>query len=537
MINERLQRVGSFSIELDPAASMLLATQVAEGGHIVITPTPANPLELSDASILAQAMWTGVVTEPPVDGKISGWGAGWWLGGNGQHAGDALETMGAVSLAGVTLTSAMSTLLPGTAPIVPGTVDSTGLSTITSQLGILSRWDAVNAAVAYAGAEFIIRPNFTIDAASQALLFPTTTTPTVLVTTNPEPVDMNGLRGIEIATATPAVSFDQYATKVLVVAQSGDGTIATVGQQSRATSYKDGRGNTAVLKRFVNMPATPGANAATMAQAVLNLSTLRKGLSVTAKSDRLGRVIQPGDSVWIWAQDAGIIDTANQVTYRGETISPVKVRVYSISWPVEDGSGVYYRDLNGVYIDLTRYMVWEDDDTVLEIGAGPVGQSDDTAVYQPSGASADILARLPAASTAWTPVLGATVTNPTLGTNSAVSGLFRIDGGECHFLGSVQFGDGTGTPPAAGSGNYQITGLPVTPVAGRPTFLAGRARLTRNSPAAAAYFDILIDDTSKITFRYASAAPSGTDTIVSNTAPWAWTTRDRLEFEGKFPLV
>ena len=131
----------------------------------------------------------------------------------------------------------------------------------------------------------------------------------------------------------------------------------------------------------------------------------------------------------------------------------------------------------------------------------------------------------------WEPILTAS-SDPDLGTGYSVWGACLVLPGMCQFWGNITFG----STPTAGSGVYAITGLPVVPLAGRGSYLSGVGRLSDASAPGVLSAWVLVDDTPAIKFRYPAAAPSGTDTQVSASAPWTWAEGDRLEFEGAYPI-
>ena len=393
MIHERYQRVGSFDLKLHPACPVAVRQTVVEFGHIVITPTAVDPVEVPDATILANATFTGVVTRPPTAGEIGGWGLGWSLGGTNDHAGNAIEDT-PVEFSATALDTALATLLPVTQPVAAGTVTTTGLSTVTGSYAMVSRWWVLQQLCALAGAEFVIQPDFTVDAAAPATLFPTLTSPRVLLTTDPEPRDVHGLVGVELAKVEVSESWGQYATRVVVAGKSADGAqIAVGGATAGSVPYFDGRGNAMVAKRFVNAPSTPDGDVDTMAQAVLNLSTGRQSITLAARGDVRAH-LAPGDGVWVWSIEHGLVDTDNQITYQAETIAPVLLRCRGLDWPVTQGMGVYYRSGAGTWTDLTPYMDWEDGKTTTVIvGAGVGGVEDDAAAVAGSPTEGAISAR------------------------------------------------------------------------------------------------------------------------------------------------
>ena len=393
MIHERHQRVGSFELKLHESCPVSVREAVAEFGHVVVTATPVDPVEVADADLLEAALFTGVVTKPPTAGEFGGWGTGWWLGGTNEHAGNAIEDT-PVEFTAAALDTALASLLPATQPIAAGTVTTTGLSSVDGSFAMASRWLVLQQLCALAGAEFVIRPDFTVDAAAAGTLFPTTVAPDVLLTTDPEPRDVHGLVGFELVKVDVSESWGQYATRVVVAGKTADGAqIAVGGATVGSVPYSDGRGNAMVAKRFVNAPSTPDADVDTMVQAVLNLSTGRQSVALTARGE-IRTKLAPGDGVWVWSIEHGLVDTANQIQYQAETIAPVLLRCRGLDWPVTQGMGVYYRADDGTYTDLTRYMAWEDDKpTTVIVGAGIGGPEDDTAAVAGSPTEGAISAR------------------------------------------------------------------------------------------------------------------------------------------------
>lgn len=79
--------------------------------------------------------------------------------------------------------------------------------------------------------------------------------------------------------------------------------------------------------------------------------------------------------------DLGAYDTSVGLTYQGQWITPVALRVYGITWPVRQGMGVVFRDGAGTLTDLTDWVEWEEGDVTLDVGGyartalGSVGAS------------------------------------------------------------------------------------------------------------------------------------------------------------------
>lgn len=107
-----------------------------------------------------------------------------------------------------------------------------------------------------------------------------------------------------------------------------------------------------------------------VAQMALGRTGNRRGFSQqTSESQFVRSKLRPGDEVYVYDLEAGILDTANQITYRGETISPAKVRCTLMTWPLERGLGVYVRSnaATPTYIDLTPFVQWEAPGTQIDV--------------------------------------------------------------------------------------------------------------------------------------------------------------------------
>ena len=56
-----------------------------------------------------------------------------------------------------------------------------------------------------------------------------------------------------------------------------------------------------------------------------------------------------------------LVDTDNEIFFRGEYINPYKLRLLSASWPLTEGMGVYFLapSATTTWTDLTRFVQWE----------------------------------------------------------------------------------------------------------------------------------------------------------------------------------
>ena len=407
-VTQRLMKPGSFSLKLRRGHPWSVSAAVAELDHIVITPSRLQPIDgFSDANVLAAACYVGVITDLPSPSTFEGAGLAWWLGTD-EGLGDLLTS--AVSQTSATLSTWVSALLP--ASITAGTVTNTGLSSLTASYQWMARREALDAVHRALGAEWRVNNDFTFDAAKSPDLF--VDDPTVIITRweqGPEG-SYQGLDGSLIVTAKDV---RQYTTEVVVVAQGAGATVATA-TASGSTSYVDGLNNPVVFQRLVNAPTDTSTNASAIAAAqVGQWNQVRRELSLMSRTYNVTRQASPGDYVYVYDPLAELVDAANQIPFRGDLITPIKLRVYALTWPIEQGMGVYARRSGATptYTDLTDYVDWESGDVVWDVGAAPRSSNDTDpataggAAYL--GANLDVAARA-SDQGAWTDWSGVTIT-------------------------------------------------------------------------------------------------------------------------------
>lgn len=395
-VTERLMKPGTFSVRLREDFPWSASAAVDYFDHIVVTPTRLDPIAgFSDANILDAAIYTGVVTAKPSPRIFEGAGLAWWLGDD-NGIGDLIDLTG-VSHSASTLSTWITDLCPSSLTV--GTVTNTGLSTWSAFYQLMSPREAIDGVCRGLGAEYRVNPDFTIDAAKSPDLF--VSTPTTVVTRKEEGQD-GSYRGLEASLMVSSGDVSQYTTAVTAVA-AGAGAAIPVSTSTGSTSYKDGLNNTLVRSRIANAPSDTTTTAATAtANALVSMwNQVRRGLSLSSRTYTVTRFVRPGDYVYAYDQLAQLTDAANQITYRGELISPIKLRVYALTWPVERGMGVYARRSGATptYTDLTDFVEWEDGtDVVWDVGTSARAANDTDAATAGStaylGANAEVASRL-----------------------------------------------------------------------------------------------------------------------------------------------
>lgn len=433
-VTERLMRPGSFEVNLVDNAPAKAWTAVQEFDHIVITPTRLdNPANYTDARILAQASYTGVVTGLPTATSIEGEGLAYWLG-TSDGRGAIYET--AVSVSAATLSTTIAALLPSS--ITSGTITNTG-TTLSYAFQFVTPREAIHFACAVMGAEWRINPSGTLDAASINNLF--VTNPTVVITRKPEGREGSYL-GIEATRLVVAKDVEGYSTKVVVIGRQGDGAEIATASATGANVYKDFNNNNVSFKRLIDGPDVPSTNLSTYATNMLaQYPAPRRHLRLTSKTYSVPNRVKAGDYVYVYDQQAGLVDTSAQIVWRGELLTPVRLRCKSITWPIQYGMGVYARRSGATptYTDLTDWVRWEDEETSWEVGSSSHDPDQDPTSLNPAflGVNAAIRSRIIDPDwIAYTP----TLTNVTGG---VVTGAYRWRGKKLEVRAQITAGTAT----------------------------------------------------------------------------------------------
>lgn len=359
-VTQRLMAPGGFSLKLRTDADEFpdaLVKQIDGWDQLVITANRLEPITgFSDVNILSAAIYSGVITGFPQPGEFTGYDAS-VLMGTPDGAGQVIDTV--LSRSAWTLSQWAGDLFP-TNDVTAGVITTTGANAVTASYQFCTRREAWTSVCRLAGAEWRVNPDFTVDAAVPATLF--VSTPRVVVTRKAEGTD-GPYQGLEGSMLQLSKDFDQYTNRAIVIGQGAAGNVKT-GTAGFTSPYTAPGGSPLVMSRFVNSPTDGAANALILAGEVVDAySEPRRELRLSSRTYTVGRFVEPGDWIYAYDQVGGLYDTANQITYRGELITPLRLRVYAITWPIEEGMGVYVRRkaLGGAvtYVDLTDHVAWE----------------------------------------------------------------------------------------------------------------------------------------------------------------------------------
>jgi hypothetical protein len=361
-VTQRLMKPGSFRVQLKPGAPYSITSQVDVLDHIVITPVRLSTVrQFADADFLAAAVYTGVIIDRPGRTSIDGCDPSWWLGTT-TGRGVITSPTAVASSSTISLSAWLALVLPFNG-ITSGTVTNTSTTSRAGLYQWVTRREALDAICQAAGAEWVMQPDFTVDAAVSSTLFATADPAAVVTRKRGGPEGSRyGLEAALLSQGRNATNIATGATAVSAIASST--ATQSIGFVTPANGTPD-------LAMLVDA-RSEDTNLSTLATAVLaSAGSLKTSLNVSARSHNIPLRVKPGDGLYVYDPEAGIVDLANQIAYRGEIITPMKLRVQAMTWPIEAGMGVYLRQSGSTptYVDLTDWVEWEEADTYFEVGS------------------------------------------------------------------------------------------------------------------------------------------------------------------------
>jgi hypothetical protein len=360
-VTEKLMAAGSWSLTLDPATPKFIRDTLDFFGHFYVFDAPMRN-GLGDAAMISASSWAGIGRRRPSLYECDGTNMIAWLGDeNGKGA------IYEIPIAGTNQTFSFyinNLINNASGAIHLGSIAAGGPTKSLSYQWVTPR-AAIDHVCSVFGGEYRVNPDCTIDAGSATTLFATATTPDVIAMRRSSGRDTS-IFGIPVTDLKVEVDAEDYVTRELVQDSAG-GWHAAAGT---ATPYKDVHGNAVAITEAFVSSLTPAAHAAALAASRVNAEeVLHQEISLSTDDYAVTRHIAVGDWIWLYDPDSSLVDLNNQVRYRGSNIFPIKIRVLSITWPIERGMGVWYRDANGNWTDITNYIVWETPGVTLEIGA------------------------------------------------------------------------------------------------------------------------------------------------------------------------
>jgi hypothetical protein len=404
-VKEVLQALGTWDINLSQDVPRDLLDALDFFGHVAVVPGRLDPVQYGDG-LLSSARYVGVLRERDLGDqyKISGTSMALWLGDE-DGKGAVYETP--VVLTAQTFANSVRALLPSSGAITEGTLSSVP-GTYTGQ----HQFQDPRTAITYVCGVFTTDEDYpvewklngtgTLDAGPVSALY--VTTPQCVISSVAAGYDMDltamgGTFGYQKDT-------EDFTTRVVLLAEGEGTSIATGSADIISNPYKDIHGNAIKLTRLVSESDTSTGNADTRAQLQLNRFTSpRDALTLSASDFDIRGSFQVGDYVWVYDPDSGLYDTSQEITFRGQRINPIRIRVSETQWPVTDGHTVAYRDKNGVWYDLTDYVQFESPGST-SITVGGISRSLTSSGTEPVGSRPNADSTVPGVPTLIEPFLG-----------------------------------------------------------------------------------------------------------------------------------
>ena len=376
--------------------------KIKEWGHIVVTPQEMNPSLYDDASMLASARYTGVVLAKSLEEgvvTVSGQGLQLYLGDDRGKGMVIAENQNLGKKRTYTNLPLSSVLFQSSQPygimrneagnlqaITQGTIYD-GSDTYTGTHFVETALHALKFICEDLGYEFRVNSDATIDAGPAANLFTGVNTDPTTVVVKTGYGDDPTYTGLSPTGARTEFDARDYVTKVDFIAEVGAFNEPTdfEGEASLSSGdipYYDIHGNKLSRTGLVSVPDMDSDRLDSQAQVMLNeLSRVKKVLNLDLEEYEVTGDLKTGDYIFAFDPVLGFNDTETQasaesrnlyeISFRGQQINPIKVRVVGLSYPIKSGMGVYFRSFDGsnvTYTDLTPYVSFEEGDTQVELG-------------------------------------------------------------------------------------------------------------------------------------------------------------------------
>ncbi len=368
-VSEKLMGIGSFSVALKSSAPVETVETIDAAGHILIFQQRVDPTVMSDADMRAAAAYVGVVIGKPRKNNLSirGHSLIWWLG-DGQGRGLILRNGSKQVFVGEDFDQAITDVLGVTnSPLNAGSLE-TPAGTFTQTFDLVTQRRAIEEICAAFGAEYRVNSDWTVDAGASGFLF--NSTPSVVIARHFSGKDPL-VTGLPTKLITSDQDIEEWVATAIVAAEGTGDTLITAEDTVSPIPFLDPLGGDFHREFVFNTPSLPSGEAAARATELMNeFSVEQKTVKLNLEDFHVSGDFEVGDLVYVWDTDHKLYDTDNEITFRGQVLNPIAIRVVGVQWRVIEGMGVLYRDKNGVYTDLTDHMDWErSTGTRIEVGA------------------------------------------------------------------------------------------------------------------------------------------------------------------------
>ena len=537
-VTQVLMGAGSWQVRFTEPIPPSVWDQILPLDHIVIGPPNLLAAATSDADRLARVKaaggYTGVILEIPDLTTLSGADLSWWLG-DAEGRGP-MEDTSIVKTASTSTTAWVDEILPANG-IAKGTVtNGTSFKGVTTPFS--TPLEILNWVCDQSDVEWQMRPDGTVDVGPSTTLFPAPTATTARVITRDPGSTEGGVQGVEAVNLDRARDATDVVGRVVVTHSNSKEEVqfATASQTPSGVRWKGFGGATAARTmrgEGLNLTGTEASAAAS--RLIARVSVDQKEAMLSSRTFNVTAEVDPGDRVWVYDFPTGLYDSANQVIYRGQVITPIAMRVYGLTWPITPAHGVYARiDGGSTWLDLTAYVAFEEPVVNWEVtisgrkrNAAPVSTGS-VAIPKGKGKSTEANLRTQSRAVtsarvgAWTP----TWTNVTIGTGGSPerTGAWEVNNGLMTIETSWTLGNTgsvSGTPTLTLPSGWELRRDQAR------VHIYGIARMTVNG---AAYIG-LVQSASASTLEVVALRSDGANVqprTISATQPDTWGAGDRM---------
>ena len=402
-IQEKVMAPGTFTVSL---SATLTPNSIINGidpwGQILIHSTRVDENTLSNEDMIKNARYVGVVQNLEYDldsFQVSGKGTMVYMGDTDSRGLVVAETSTSGSVRSYTNASLSDVLDRSTSQpfgllrtgdtaaqqavrTKTGSITNptSGTTTYTGDHYLESVYKAVKFVCEHFDCEFFVdNQGFLFAGRPEDLFSGHDSDPTAIIIRQGQGEDPN-IEGFIPAGITTGFNAEEFISKVELIPTQASKQVSMATATESSNPYKDLFNNSLKRIQVVKDASATQSNFQARANKALNeYNRLKKTVNVSLQGYDISGSFKVGDKIFIYDPEVGFEDDAtkaadesrsiHQVTYQGSTINPEKIRVVGMSYPVQSGMGVYYRNgANGNILDLTDYVEFETGDISLEIG-------------------------------------------------------------------------------------------------------------------------------------------------------------------------
>lgn len=377
-VDDYLMRTGGWSVKLKDDAPRSVRDLFGFYGHVIVTPTRLGNELIPRSTLLGAARWTGVIRE--FSERRTRWGGPGLMAWLGEEAGKGAPAIPTKPSSPMTFSNVLTVRFSGTNP--NGLSLGTGYSATSTTVSDYEHFNwsrAIIDDVANAtGNEWRINPDGSLDYGIATSLFQSSPK-VVLVDSSSfansgleQAYPVAGYRAIGVTFNVTAHQHNYYRTAHGWWRGNWSGSDLSLSGASVATARYSNFSKTANMDIWKSGQASSQEEyyAATPPSGD---SAGQYEIDVDCDLFDIERHIIPGDYVYLWSPDDDLVDSANQIVIGGETLGCVKARVAGISWPIEEGYGVFVEDNQHSHLtDVTDWVEFEPAGCRIYIDTAPL---------------------------------------------------------------------------------------------------------------------------------------------------------------------